>query len=45
MQATTSTACMGDDCQPLQSQLQSGKVIKKHWASNVLIDASMKGSL
>ncbi len=43
MQATTSTACMGDNRQALQSQLQSGEPTKKHLALNVLIDASMEG--
>jgi hypothetical protein len=45
MQATTSTACMGDNRQALQRQLQSGEPTKKHLALDVLIDASMEGSL
>ena len=42
MQATTSTACMGDNRQPLQSQLQSGEPTKNHLALGVLIDVSMQ---
>jgi len=45
MQAATSTACMGDNSQALQSQLKSGEPTKKHLALDALIDASMEGSL